>query len=937
MIFLFSCISTHLVLKTSLPTLETQPNIDEKELPLQYDTVKTRAAKQEEADVLSLLSTTSSEDPWTLSPYPKPSTLQTPSVHSISYPVTTSSVPALESPITVLSMHSEDQKPQLAFGEAAQISGPHERISSDMIILRTQFQQSNGGNLVQWTNTISPAPCPVQFDGFVCTPPQYNISYSSAHISTLDSFDYTQFSFSVSEIPVPIYVHSTIQNTKKESLHQTLIHPASIYVGLSAPYWSELLLPLEVHTQIKQTNGSLGSAQSISTQLIGSSRVQTCTQEKCSFLPDRTGWHQLISTATDVYGKQTQSSAFVFIYGKNLGEQAEVLLHPEKKTLLVQGGKSDTDLMLGYLAAEEIFLDSHSMNKGFLIAESTHPIEKAKVLLLGKEKNEFSITPEAQQEETDINSDSSALFFANIEISYLPNLWLYDKSALHILLPAGEGFAMEISSQNNNISVAQKLLYIEDRKSPSLLRIPIEAVQLGADVLTLRTKNNTKDLPITVRASIAQPPTIHMGMLSAHSAGAGTSFQIPQGHFSIATDTHAEHRLLPYILPYLYIVPTINNRMKRIQIASQAWDALFHSGESYSWSLLEKTTADSTYIQDNWQRLSDEELLQWLYTIVVMNQSALYVPTHHVVEVYEAIQKKTYAPKDKAFLFFIIASAENTPLKGILSLPSTQEIKDLFNILQDEDRIWLIPALEKDTSTKHWTYSNYETLIKTNAERIMLVFFRMREYRYRIPNLRNIVSKESHLGLLAQLQHARDRRLNRYSIHAFLWDAQELLLRGGHRRRAHHPIAQQGYSEQQQTLTLTAKGDGELRYTMSWRPPKMTSTPAKGTFVTQKITTEGNEQLLHILFDVPQEGAVWIHAQLPSPVQINTTQEAWIEEIEKQNQELLIKTKALAIGRYHITIPMYMHTEGQYHIPPVIIGQGETWLGQSESGTLTVP
>ena len=937
MIFLLSCMSTHQVLKTSVQTIAISPLITEKDIPLQYDTAKIRTATREEEAALPRKIKPIMDDPWTLSPYPKPSILQKPSVYSIASPIISPSNPIPETPITILAIQSKEKNPQVAFGVSAQISGPNERVSSDLIILRTQLQQSNGGNLLQWSNRISPASCPLQIDGFVCTPPAYNISSSSEHISTLDSFSYTQFSFSVSEVPVPIYVQSTIKNIQNESTHHTLIHPASIYVGLAAPYWSELLTPFEVKTQIRQTNGSVGTAQSISMHLIGSSTVQTCEQESCRFIPDRTGWHQIIATATDIYGKKTQSHTTIFIYGKNISDQAEAVLNPENKALLVQGGKSDTNLMLGYLAEEEIFLDSHSMEQGFVITQSTHPIKKAKVLLLGTKKTEISIAPTEKNEPKALVSDTSALFFANLEISYLSDLWLYDQSTLHILLPAGEGFVMEVSSQNNNISFAQSLFFIEDRKSPSLLRIPIEATNLGADFIVLRTKEIEKKLPITVRASIAQTPTIHMGMFPAHILAAGADFQIPEGHFSIATDTHAEHRLLPYLIPYLYLVPTIENRMKRIQVSSQAWDALFHSGESYAWSLLEKSRLDSDYLQKNWLSLSDQELIQWLYTIVVMNQSALYVPTHHIVEIYEAIQQKTYESKDKAFLHFIISAAQNTPLKGILSAPPIEETKALFDILSEEDRIWLIPALENDTPTKHWTYSNYENLIKANAERLMLVFFRMREYRYRIPNLQNIVSHNTHQGLLAQLQHTRDRRLNRYSIHTFLWDEKLLLQRGGHRRRAHDPIAEQGNNTQEKTLTLTAKGNGNLRYTMSWYPPKKALTESKGSFVSQSVSEENKELFLNILFDVPKEGSLWIYAQLPSPAQPNITKQEWIEEIEQHNQELIIKTKNLDMGRYQIKIPIYMHNEGQYHIPPIVIGQGNDWLGQSKSGMLTIP
>jgi hypothetical protein len=321
--------------------------------------------------------------------------------------------------------------------------------------------------------------------------------------------------------------------------------------------------------------------------------------------------------------------------------------------------------------------------------------------------------------------------------------------------------------------------------------------------------------------------------------------------------------------------------------------------------------------------------------MVVMNQSSLYVPTQHIIDVYEEIKQNKYTPPQRSFLFFTLASAQRLPLKGILSMPPRSKIKKLFSELQDKDRIWLIPALEKDNPTRHWTYSNYEQLQEESPERIMLAFFRMREYRYRIKNLRKVTSFDTHEGILAQLIHARDRRLNRYSIHAFLWENNRILERGGHRRRAHHPIERQEKSKTKRELTLTAKGEGTLRYTLSWRPPNMSS-PVLGSFVKQHISKEGDKQFLNIEFDVPKKGIIWIHDQLPSPVQLLTFQASWIEEIQIQNQELFIKTKELTPGRHHIKIPIYTLHKGSYQDPPVRVGQGSSWFAQSESAQLII-
>ena len=87
--------------------------------------------------------------------------------------------------------------------------------------------------------------------------------------------------------------------------------------------------------------------------------------------------------------------------------------------------------------------------------------------------------------------------------------------------------------------------------------------------------------------------------------------------------------------------------MERIQVVSQCWDALFHSQESMSLSLIEQAKLDVEYGQKHWQDFHQSELLHWFHTLVVMNQSALYVPTAHIWSVYQAIQKKAFQMKRK--------------------------------------------------------------------------------------------------------------------------------------------------------------------------------------------------------------------------------------------------------------------------------------------------
>ena len=75
--------------------------------------------------------------------------------------------------------------------------------------------------------------------------------HTQQHTSTLDSFAYTQLALRISHVPVPIRIQSTIENTKEKSEHKTLIHPASIALGLPVPYWSEVNKPVLIQNKIR--------------------------------------------------------------------------------------------------------------------------------------------------------------------------------------------------------------------------------------------------------------------------------------------------------------------------------------------------------------------------------------------------------------------------------------------------------------------------------------------------------------------------------------------------------------------------------------------------------------------------------------------------------------------------------------------------------------
>ena len=86
-------------------------------------------------------------------------------------------------------------------------------------------------------------------------------------------------------------------------------------------------------------------------------------------------------------------------------------------------------------------------------------------------------------------------------------------------------------------------------------------------------------------------------------------------------------------------------------------------------------------------RFRSKYALHWLHTLVVMNQSALYVPTEHVWNVYQAIQKARFSDEEKAFLYFVLARAQKTPLKGIIETPPKKYSKSVFKIIRHRSHL----------------------------------------------------------------------------------------------------------------------------------------------------------------------------------------------------------------------------------------------------------
>ena|GEM_PF-6794204 len=172
--------------------------------------------------------------------------------------------------------------------------------------------------------------------------------------------------------------------------------------------------------------------------------------------------------------------------------------------------------------------------------------------------------------------------------------------------------------------------------------------------------------------------------------------------------------------------------------------------------------------------------------------------------------------------------------------------------------------------------------------------------------------------------------MNRYELYIFLYKDRKLLQRGGHRRRARYPIEKQASIETPEQLILTTKGEGKLRYTLSWRPQNQ-ETSAQGIAISQEYPK--NKELV-LSFQLEKPGSVWIFDQLPSAVKPIINKTEWMQDFDLSGNDLWIKTKELKAGTYSLHIPIKIRHNGSYHDPPVRIAMDGIWLGQSSSSTL---
>ena len=162
--------------------------------------------------------------------------------------------------------------------------------------------------------------------------------------------------------------------------------------------------------------------------------------------------------------------------------------------------------MLGYLAADEIFLDSHSIKDGFIIQESNDDIERAKALLIGTKKTELILESEPIEEDKKTQpTKSAALLFENFQVSYPQNMYLNDSSTLYLLLPSWRRVCTNRYKRTTaNCAFTTEKMRIAKRTAPSL-QLLFKRKDLAPTISSFRHKLKEK-LPITIRTSINQDP-----------------------------------------------------------------------------------------------------------------------------------------------------------------------------------------------------------------------------------------------------------------------------------------------------------------------------------------------------------------------------------------------------------------------------------------------
>lgn len=940
LLFLISCAHSPRVLKTQWPHSTYAISIEQNLIPLQYEPASSRPLNQQEKSIF----TSAVEAPfiWTLQPTPWPSKMLKPEEHTLSYPslspptskVNTSNVNA-SSPIELddsIHLSQKSSSEVLSAGEAT-IYGPSERYARDKIILRAQLQSPQAASHLSWKIWIDKAQFSPPVKNFDFTPPPYSISHNSRFQTEIDRFFYTQLSLDLHTPPFPVYLNSKVL-LSDSSHHSILIHPSSTYIGISAPQWAHVNKTFSVQSITVKPDGTPKEADKFYVMFVGGQNIQICQEKTCHFSSERIGWHQIIATAQDEKGRTSQSYKEIFLYGSPNENPPKILLSQAKDKLLIQSDEENSELLLGYLSGDELYLEGHQLSDGFLIKETQHPIQKAKALLLGKDRFELDLsTTKSKPPSPTPVLKSKAMTFSPARFSHPSTLWLSDEGQMQILFPGGPSKKISISSQHNKIHLPQKDFFVQKSTLPTILSIPLHARHTGDDELLIQIHSGEMQeykRKLTVHASYIQPSIIQHGTLRTKNSTAGTQIKLSKGTVSVHTDTHGEGVLLRYLLPYLFLPPNIDNRIKRLQVVPLCWDALYHSQDAHAMMLIEQVLSDQAWLSEQTQHFDVDQSLQWLRALISLSHAGLHVSSTDVLPLLSRLNQAQLSDTQMALFLYLKHRGQRLPIKPFFPTIDLVKTKALFDRLPVEDRLWLIPILEKNPKIRHWVYVEYDRLVQQNAARLLEVFYKIREYRYRLPTLTENVSKKQHEGLIAQALHAKDKKNNRYGLHAFLWKDDTLFTRGSHRRRGYDPIGIQDYFTQPHQLTLTTRGEGKLRFFVSWRP-NHESTPAKGNLVTQSYFQKDGQRFLQIEFDILQAGSYWIFDQLPSFAKLQITKKDWIEQFEQSKTSYWIRTKSLKPGRYQYTMAITTPYTGQYIDPPVLLFDDKQLVGQSAS------
>ena len=381
LLFLMACQAKYTLVRSYITEQNLTPDVSSKAIAFRYEQASYRMLSKKEKKSFAKKKKRP-EEIWTISSSGYPSKFSPPQKKTLEYQTGTISKPISQNFIELSQEYTPQKNNIIAQSKRGVIYGPIERISSNTLLLRTQIEGRGEANLASWDIKLHPTSVPVNKKGFVFTPPPYTLEHESTHQSEIDRFSYSQIAFQLPDIPIPFVLSSTLKNIQNNPQYSVLVHPSSIYIGISAPKWSPVQKELTIKTCALSTEGKDASAHNIHIQLVGSSSPQSCIKNQCRFVPDKTGWHQILVTASDERGRRVQSMTTIFIYGPNTVQDAEMLLSHDRKQLLIQSPQKNPHLMLGYLAKEEMFLEGHKLEQGFFIKEHNAPIKMAKALLV---------------------------------------------------------------------------------------------------------------------------------------------------------------------------------------------------------------------------------------------------------------------------------------------------------------------------------------------------------------------------------------------------------------------------------------------------------------------------------------------------------------------------------------------------------------------------